>query len=329
MVVEFLHNYDADDSYGQTDYEGMQWGLDALQLSYADNQNGDGHFSVISDSGDSWINDLIDGFMNYFISTLNSFYDFYVKKHDSAIMTVESNLHDRKGYDFCQEIIQVTNGYGYNIPSEASKYAINKLTLEENPKSAVEYCYNKNKRNSEGQVAWTGNTDNLKWYLPAIDEIEDIMMSKYDNSSKYTYARFIDFQEKFYWSSQPAFNKNFLHYNAAVIWRISTEYDYYVDDIYRARATKVIYDTSFHEESSSVEGYYEVVHLRGSNNVNKYNLEEELQSKDKFSYSYSYSTGIIGSKTDIMEFDKSDLISRKPGDLPRTSSARVRCVRQQ
>lgn len=332
---EYLHNFDADDDFGQTEYEGMPWGLDGIQLSYADNSDGDGHFSVIAKSGDSWINDIIDGFMNYFISSLNSFYDFYVKKHDSGVMSIESNLHDRKGWDFCNEIIQVVNGYGYNVPTAKPENSIDELSLDEKPKSAVEYCYNKNKRNNKGEVVWQ-NTDGtydqtqLNWYLPAIDEIEDIVMSNYGSGLK-TYARFLDFQNKFYWSSQPAFNKNLLHYNAAVGWRISANYDFYTDDVLRARATRVGYNTAFYEESSSVEGYREVIHLRGTgtNDKTTYNLETLLQSQDLVSYSYSYNTGIFSSTTGTMTFDKSDLITRKAGNKPRTSYARVRCVRKQ
>ena len=331
---EYLHNFDADDDFGQTDYEGMQWGLDGVQLSYADNSNGDGHFSVIASSGDSWINNIIDGFMNYFISSLNSFYDFYVKKHDSGVMSIESNLHDRKGWDFCNEIIQVVNGYGYNVPTAKPENSIDELSLDEKPKSAIEYCYNKNKRNNKGEVVWstgtnTYNQSQLNWYLPAIDEMEDIVMSNYGSGLK-TYARFLDFQNKFYWSSQPAFNKNLLHYNAAVVWRISANYDFYTDDVLRARATRVGYNTAFYEESSSVEGYREVVHLRGSgtNDKTTYNLETILQSQDLVSYSYNYNTGIFSSSTGTMTFDKSDLITRKAGNMLRTSYARVRCVRK-
>ena len=326
---EYLHNFDADDNYGQTEYDGMEWGLEGLQLSYPDNSNGDGHFAVIADSGDNWISNLIDGFMNYFISSLNSFYDFYIKKHDSGIMSTEKNLHDRKGWDFCNEIIQVANGYGYNVPAAKPENTIDVLALNEKPKSAIEYCYNKNKRNRNGQVAWTGNTDNLNWYLPAIDEMEDIVMSKY-GGGLHTYARFIDFQGEYYWSSQPSFNQNLLHYNAAVIWRITADYDYYTDDKLRARATRVVYDSSFHEESSSVTGIREVVHLRGSgsNNNTTYNLEELLKTQESVSYTYSYSTGIFDSETKPRTFTKSDLISRKPGNQLRTEKNRIRCVRK-
>lgn len=329
---EYLHNYDADDSYGQTEYEGMPWGLDGLQLSYADNAEGDGHFAIIQESGDNFIAQIIDGFMNYFISRLNSFYDFYITKHDSHIMPIVANLHDRNGYEFCKEIIQVANGYGYSVPAAKDEFKIDKLALNENPNSAVEYCYNKNKRNSEGLVVWensdgTYNQEELNWYLPAIDEMEDIVMSKYSGAN-FTYSRFKDFQNKFYWSSQPAFNKNWLHYNAAIVWRISADYDYYTDDPNRARATKVIYQTDFREESSSVDGYYQVVHLRGSgsDDVTTYNLPKEFETKNQVSYEYK--TGIFDSSTGTKTFVKDQLISRKPGNKSRNESARVRCVRK-
>ena len=50
---EYLHNYDAADDYLQTQYEGMKWGLDGIQLSYD-------HNSLFFDSGIS----LIDFFIN-------------------------------------------------------------------------------------------------------------------------------------------------------------------------------------------------------------------------------------------------------------------------
>ena len=80
-------------------------------------------------------------------------------------------------------------------------------SLASEPLSAVEYCYNKNKRNAKGEVMFkesdgTWNIDNFKWYLPAIDEIEDIVMSKYqgpDNQQHETFIRFLDFQNKYYY----------------------------------------------------------------------------------------------------------------------------------
>lgn len=329
---EYLYNFDADDDFGQTEYEGMPWGLNGIQLSYADDADGNGHFSVIAHSGDSWISDIIDGFMNYFISSLNSFYDYYIRKHDSEIMTDASNLHSYAGYDFCTEIINITRGYGYNIPASAQEDPIDVLSLNEQPKSAIEYCYNKNKRNNKGEVVWqnadgTFDQSQLNWYLPAVDEIEDIVMSKY-GSGLFTYARFLEFQDKSYWSSQPSYNNNLLHYNAAVIWRISADYDYYTDDIWRARSTKVVYDGSYQEESSGVTGYSNVVHLKGTNNITTYDLENLLKTQDEVTYSYSYSTGIFGSTTAERSFDSSDLISRKPGNKFRTDKARVRCVRK-
>ena len=71
---------------------------------------------------------------------------------------------------------------------------IKQLTLAQKPKSAIEYGYNKNKRDADGNVILNGETG---WYLPAIDEAEEIMMSQYTAEGKtyYSYARFSDFQD--------------------------------------------------------------------------------------------------------------------------------------
>ena len=63
--------------------------------------------------------------------------------------------------------------------------------LNDDAESAVEYCYNKNKRNSsDGKVP-----NEFQWYLPATDEIEHIVSGGF--------GEFEVFQNKFYWSSQP------------------------------------------------------------------------------------------------------------------------------
>lgn len=63
------------------------------------------------------------------------------------------------------------------------------ITLNDKPRSAAEYCYNKNKRNAEGEV------ETCHWYLPSIREIENAM-------DKY-YGTFDVFQDNWYWSSNP------------------------------------------------------------------------------------------------------------------------------
>lgn len=189
---EYLHNFDASDSYGQTDYEGMQWGLDNIQLSYD-------HLAI------SFNQILADTFTN----DRKAFYDYYVSKHDSS---ASGTMHDRVGFEFCSEIIHVVNGQD-NHDTDASNN-IDILHLGQEPRSAIEYCYNKNKRNADGHVVWqntdgTNNQTELNWYLPAIDQIEDIVMSEYGNDKQKTYSRFLDFQAKPYWSSQPSYIRNY------------------------------------------------------------------------------------------------------------------------
>lgn len=83
----------------------------------------------------------------------------------------------------------------------------------------MEYCVNKNKRNSDGTIDY----DNMTWYLPAIDEIEDICIGGY--------SEFEVFQDKYYWSSQPAYRIGKMDYVAKVTakpacsWRREEEED--------------------------------------------------------------------------------------------------------
>ena len=64
------------------------------------------------------------------------------------------------------------------------------ITLNDRPRGAAEYCYNKNMRNEQGQVA------TCHWFLPTIREMENIMNTHY--------GRFDGvFQGNWYWSSNP------------------------------------------------------------------------------------------------------------------------------
>lgn len=79
------------------------------------------------------------------------------------------------------------------------------INLNERPRSAVEYCFNKNKRNDNGEVeidyhpvrGYLGTYQGFgynrsKWFLPGIRQME---------SSLYTYYNmFPEFQGNFYWS---------------------------------------------------------------------------------------------------------------------------------
>jgi len=109
----------------------------------------------------------------------------------------------------------------YYNGAEATRRIITKagqseMHLNERPRSAAEYCYNKNKRNADGAVQ--GMTNASGWFLPGIRQLEAILTAYYN-----TYP---EFQQHFYWSSSAAKRR-------VGIW----PYDYYEDNTY-ARATK-------------------------------------------------------------------------------------------
>lgn len=63
------------------------------------------------------------------------------------------------------------------------------IDLNTRPRGAAEYCYNKNKRNADGEV------EQVHWYLPTISELE-YALERY-------YGTFDVFQSQWYWSSNP------------------------------------------------------------------------------------------------------------------------------
>lgn len=71
------------------------------------------------------------------------------------------------------------------------------ITLNDKPRSAAEYCYNKNKRDSNGDVLV------CHWYLPTIREIEHAI------DQYYSYEAFNGvFQDNWYWGSNPGPGKD-------------------------------------------------------------------------------------------------------------------------
>ena len=207
---EYLYNYDSEDSYGQTKQEGMPWGLDGTQLSYI-------HDSfTCNETNSDWTN---------FIKANPIKYDFYIGKHDddnenSDLYTKDGGtLHNYAGQEFTESIAE--------NPNSGVEY----LTLGEQAESAVEYCYSRNKRNSDGTV-------DVKWYLPSADELEDFIVP--------AYSTFEEFQDNYYWTSQPAYIRNAFYYEYHNGSKSSDAEDTYVFVAYEdnpeyARATKVIY----------------------------------------------------------------------------------------
>lgn len=246
---EYLHNFDADDNYGQTEFDGMEWGLPGQQLSFEDD--------AIKIQGTLW-----DGLIDYLVkSGMNPKYDFYNNTSEAPTANI---AHPYNGYNFTTKILAIVNNEYYKYTFEDggwfgqdkeyykkpglntdSNDDYNRLTLAQESRSAVEYCLNKNKRDANGYLVSSTeqagmDTSRIYWYLPAIDEIEHIVTSEYvdpDGKTQKTYARFIEFQSQFYWSSQPAYYVYDWYY-----YGISdSNGNFYIDALNYARSTSVSY----------------------------------------------------------------------------------------
>lgn len=212
---EYLYNYDVEDVYGQTKEEGMPWGLNGVQLSNE-------HYSY--DSAELTPN--VD-WAKYEQTAPRPYYDFYTWEQDSEVLIAA-------GFDGTEEVCHNFAGAGQhfteviaNNPNSGVAYR----NLGESAKSAVEYCYNRNKRNPED------GTVDVKWYLPSADELEDFIVA--------AYSTFKEFQDNYYWTSQPAYIRNIFYYeyqrNVFSSKSISRPI-VYDDNTKYARATKVIYE---------------------------------------------------------------------------------------
>lgn len=284
---EYLHNFDADDSYGQTDFEGMVWGLVGENLSsehramYVEEKS----FEIMGMD----IGKAFTGIVNNLLASSSPFYDYYIA-NDTDIANVV--IHDHDGYDFCNEIVDELSD---------TENKIDKLDLSQKPNSAIEYCYNRNKRNTDGSVT------NVNWYLPAIDEMEDIIMGGY--------SFFKVFQDQHYWSCQPAFYHIFLWYNNT----ITRQGEYMHDNKDYARATKAKYlgNNVFEPVYSNMDDFshYGEIEFTGSIwsilDSNKYVLHE---------YELKESSKTFGSTTIYKA-------AMKEGYMHRNEKNRVRCVR--
>lgn len=329
---EYLYNYDAEDTYtaNKTHFEGMAWGLDGVQLSNK-------HMAADPSKADNMENydKLRDAGKTTMQNNVNSYYDFYNEEHDSDIPTPDQK-HTRAGQHFCNEIIVTAN----------IDDSIGSLTLNGQPTGAVEYCYNRNKRNRSGSVA---STD---WYLPAIDEIEDIMVSAYNAFDGV-------FQSQDYWSCQPSYHRCyfFMSWNSYYTryYLVRGNFDFYIDDTRRARSTKAEFNGKYDQNgnpqytynSSGVEvpedllitgdgnpypngvkftiqrGYYTWRTQRGDKPAKGH---DENGNWTEYDYVGAYIGGTTQDKTILPAFGEDQY--RQDGSRPRTELNRVRCVRK-
>ena len=259
---EYLYNYASDDNYGKTT-DGMEWGLLNTTIS--------GSVPAFnSSSGDA----LSSGIREWLMSDMKPYYDFYINAEECPITNEEENTHyfPYSGYSFSNKLI--------------NKAGIGVLLLNSDPASAVEYCYNKNKRNNDGIVS------NMLWYLPAIDEIENIVVGGY--------SEFDVFQNKYYWSSQPAYTYKKWKYNSIFIG--DDEGDLYEENKDYARATSVYFQGG---DPADINNYIPV------------------QSGDYVALSTLVQNSVFGSTEQAIA---GAVANRGAGYKSRSSVNRVRCV---
>lgn len=306
---EYLNNYASDQQYGGTQ-DGMPFGLDGIQLSNKHDavaiEDMDGFIAVVQSIvnifGGNWnLREMYTNIINGM--TTKPKYDFYLSRDNFSIDrlpegTIASNYkRDYRGKVFNEEIATtLKSGYSTHQIEHNDKTIypaqIDKILLTQDPQSAFAYCYHKNKRNSDGTI----DIANIKWFLPAIDEIEDIALGAYDEFDRV-------FQNQKYWSCQPAYDKNKLTMPVKV-WGMKAgtlNADFYVDDLDRARATSV-YTTdgkNYQNINSGVPNY------AGTQNG-----------------TIDWTTPSWGQYAGNGTLDFSDY----PGNLPRTQKCRIRAV---
>lgn len=334
---EYLYNFDSEDTFTSNPVfeDGMEWGLNGIQLSHLN----DAFYAKPNQTG-NWGDVSLDEQATMIKSALKTInidpkYDFYLIR-DTENSDLKGMEQDFSGYDFNIQIAEYlqTSYSGHqgeilSVEDEKLKTArINGITLAQIPQSAFAYCYNKNKRDENGKV----NT--IKWYLASIDEIEDIVESDYLAFNGV-------FQNNMYWSCMPSYVPYEMHFDryvwAIYQWKDSAETsslicgkdinvngEFYVDDIYNARATRVDYLGKDENGQDKLN-----IPLSGASTYQKY-------TSGKYYYSTTSST-ITGSKNKTVELgnltyqdDNYNDISKYEGNKPRTGGkeamARVRCV---
>ena len=285
---EYLYNYDAEDSYGQTKQEGMPWGLNGVQLSHI-------HDSFIcGETNSDWTTYITNNPIKY---------DFYIGKHDDDNDSSDEytkdggTLHNFAGWDFTKEI------------AENSNAGFTKLTLAETANSAVEYCYNRNKRQPDGTI----KEEDIVWYLPSADELEDFIVP--------AYSTFEEFQDNYYWTSQPAYIRNafyYEYYNGAKNER-NREDTYvfvtYEDNKTHARATKVVYNNSKYDYvQSGLNKEPKETHNMDADCISKGAIDKENYFNVMYGWYRYYYGGILGWGAEWRTEEKTFPNDDAPGD---------------
>lgn len=342
LFEEYTMNYDSDEHYDDyedqegmgfvTDVNGIQWGLENLQfsrnipaLSAPDNatinlgSNTHSSLKTLLKGGitiqgqeynimDNVVTPIVNERMGDQLKDLDSYYDFYtsddVESSTLAEILGTGQARDNEGFVMNIEIIHSLLEL-YSTDPDAK---LNGIVLDENPLSAIAYCYNKNKRDTDGNVIKLNSDNssldirNFHWYAPAIKEIEGIIEAAY-NEGEWLHPQFETFADNMYWSCQPSYLRNQfkLDYTAKSTWTINGRSNtkavltasyvadatgnYMQDDIKRARATK--YDV---DENSSI-------------NSSSLHISKLMNLEGSFSNDHTYSTRLYLYKADAMAAD--------------------------
>lgn len=376
---EYLYDYDRVDveDLGEGEYastqDGMEWGLEGINLSRnnkalfvtkAEPYVGDGSDSKAQEAVTDFleiVSGIYDNIMTNQVQKLQYFYDYYTSDDVSTGWLTSAKSRDYEGYEINVEIIhyllEILNDN--TIKNELKdKIRLNGFYLnEKDPLSAIAYCYNKNRRDSEGNVVSVNadgslNISNLHWYTPSIKELEDIISVAYND--------FTVFQRDYYWSAQPAYVRNQLNvkYQASSIWNdkdvdrqwVQTgkypwqgEYrevetttarnlylnvdgngPYFQDDLYRARATKYNPNTSSNV-SSSLDGVSYQLDYNGSNDFGSYTSEWNVTFNIWLTDQLNNASPVWNPANPIPT-STGETLTYHEGNDPRSQLNRVRCV---
>lgn len=341
---EYLYNFDGEENYGEEGGEyvgqdGIKWGLSGQQLSHRYKAM----YINSSESSLQGFGSIIQRIIEGVVSSKSPYYDFYLDRDiPESVYNPKTNQNITITEDDRQDVvIRNHKGYLYNFEI-ITKQGINNGTpsnmqLNDETMSAIEYCYKKNKSATGKNEAiyvqtapssWNGqsttyNTENCKWFLPAIDEMEEIILAGKDNPF------FNDiFSKSWYWSCQPSFNRYFLYYYATYtifIWT-NTENrvgEYYKEDTANARATKLKTEANgaLSFESSDSDGYsglYSIFYSGISEDITVEDMENPIEL---YEYTYSSRRWNKGSLLYTFPYEEDD-----DGVILRENKNRVRCI---
>ncbi len=307
---EYLNNYASDQQYGGTQ-DGMPYGLEGIQLSRKYPS-----IALGQSTGVAGRFNQEDAYTEAFMKLDDApYYDFYlatdITKISGLAKTDKLTVRNYSGLSFNEEIATTLKG---NYAAQQTEHneekgylaQIEKLNLTQSPSSAFAYCYHKNKRNDKGEVV------EQKWFLPAIDEIEDITVGAYDEFNKV-------FQNKFYWSCQPSYDP--IEVALSVTWTLigsgtsfgTTSATYYLDNQQRARSTSVYFD-GFDDNGKAV---YKPSSSSDGGTIRKYTgiVKASILSGNKVTIDDGYK-----------DLSSSVSFDNVPGNKARTAKCRIRAV---